>query len=584
MAFLGIFTEQAELSTQQLGDGDLHRLPPHLYTDGLVLEIYNYTKTKLMLTGAQRAGMFYAVAPNDQLIRTIIPDYLDGTIQRLKSKLTKLRLTKSNPRYLIEYGGVFKLIEGTLRNNQNAEPISMETAEVAVVANSTNNEPDVVDNRNQNTACKTATCEATKEHNTLLSKIKNKRKILADLDRRIIDKRHEFGHYSVKNVKRRKKRTTELLKKFKDSNCELNSQNSKLQQNEQTKDQLNGTIEEMKAVITDLQKRITEIEIKNEDLVAEMKRERVDKAKITRKMRTYRDKLESNKDCVPKTKFHMIRKELTEAKESLKYWQLEADKQRDGVKVVDLMEDKSYNIETRMLVTELTGLEIAQSKISPVIEAVGRNLFGVSFPRLPDAKTVRNMNNEAHFIGKKFIADKLLQAKNITIDTDGTSRKRKNLLDTTVYCNPGGAICLSFEQVANETSETIADTVINQLTELKIVNKSENYLLDVVEKISAYMSDLAANEKKKDRLLDNWIAKTLSDDNTDTRVKQKVHHFFCMAHVLLGFHKNVSDVISALQKELEKAEGKFGRDKMPWPKWSGANSIVERVPRRTRLG
>ena len=41
---------------------------------------------------------------------------------------------------------------------------------------------------------------------------------------------------------------------------------------------------------------------------------------------------------------------------------------------------------------------------------------------------------------------------------------------------------------------------------------------------------------------------------------EKVHHMFCMAHVLLGYHRDMSQGLFKLQKEYVEVNGPLGRD------------------------
>jgi hypothetical protein len=49
------------------------------------------------------------------------------------------------------------------------------------------------------------------------------------------------------------------------------------------------------------------------------------------------------------------------------------------------------------------------------------------------------------------------------------------------------------------------------------------------------MRDLAANEHKADKLLEDW-PKGVLEQCSDESQQTEVLHFHCIAHVLLGFH------------------------------------------------
>ena len=74
------------------------------------------------------------------------------------------------------------------------------------------------------------------------------------------------------------------------------------------------------------------------------------------------------------------------------------------------------------------------------------------------------------------------------------------------------------------------------------------------------MSDRASNEKASDRKICEWHDEVLNNSNSESNeLGQEIHHFFCMAHCLLGFHTHSRKELQAQQSELE-VDGKLGRD------------------------
>lgn len=69
-------------------------------------------------------------------------------------------------------------------------------------------------------------------------------------------------------------------------------------------------------------------------------------------------------------------------------------------------------------------------------------------------------------------------------------------------------------------------------------------------------------------------------DKCDDDQKQKVHHFHCMAHVLLGFHRYACCDLKSLENKLINQNGPLGRDALPQFKfWTKKGTSVERVTR-----
>ena len=78
-------------------------------------------------------------------------------------------------------------------------------------------------------------------------------------------------------------------------------------------------------------------------------------------------------------------------------------------------------------------------------------------------------------------------------------KKVQKLLNTTVTLDSGKTVSLGFRLVANETSETISNITkchIEELAKAAVEDDPESFIQPVLQKLSFYMSDRAANEKK----------------------------------------------------------------------------------------
>ena len=81
-------------------------------------------------------------------------------------------------------------------------------------------------------------------------------------------------------------------------------------------------------------------------------------------------------------------------------------------------------------------------------------------------------------------------------------------------------------------------------------------------------------------MLNEWHDSLLAD--CDEQQKKAIHHFHCMAHVLLGFHKYICDYLKDLEKNLVEATGPLGRDALPiFKTWSKKSTALERGVRTT---
>ena len=110
--------------------------------------------------------------------------------------------------------------------------------------------------------------------------------------------------------------------------------------------------------------------------------------------------------------------------------------------------------------------------------------------------------------------------------------------------------------------------------------ESEDNIRKTLSKLAFTMSDRANNMKLADKLLNEWHDSLLAD--CDEQQKKAVHHFHCMAHVLLGFHNYICDDLKDLEKSLVEATGPLGGNVLPiFKTWSKKSTALERGVRTT---
>ena len=570
---LGPYTTAAELTTEDLEKGSLRAISRSLCTNGLVLELF-----KLKYSCKKFAELLYDIAPDSSMRRTVPAEAIRKKIVDLKKKLTKIARNSKKHKVLLDQ--IFILFDGLpmIGNEEGVgEHVSSSVPTLASfevqstempVGDSDSTSVEVENTQlpvgdsdstcmevgniqmpvgDLDSPCSVVTCEVTKTHNILLRDISLKRKHLAVLDELYASKQSKMGRYSIRNVNKRDKRAQETISKITASMKQLKTTET-------------ATTKQKKG---------------KKKLKVKLGLQRTEIGMLKRKVRLLSKRLHSHRSCVPLSKYKQMKRELTVSNQFL---EVQVDKQQDKNLCIDLCNEKGYTIETRMLVTELTGLEVAQSKIPAVIEAVARNLFGTSVQKLPDAKTIRNINDEGHYLAKKFIAEKLDQSKSIGCGRDGTTRKHVKILDTSLISDDGSIMSVGFTEVASETSDTIAYIFkghIEELSSMLPIPEEGNKLCDLVEHLTFCMSDRAANEKKSNRLIAEWRSEVLL---ANKRPVVEVQNFYCMAHVLLGMHKNLIDEVKSLQVSLETNE-KLGRDKLEVCKNFFWESVFTRVPR-----
>ena len=250
----------------------------------------------------------------------------------------------------------------------------------------------------------------------------------------------------------------------------------------------------------------------------------------------------------------------------------------------------AYSYDTRLGAIELLSLEVAAEKVPKVIQAVGSHVFKQKFSEaeLPSKTSVQNMADEGHFIAQSYISSRLQNTEYWGIHKDGTSRNKRKLLDTSITLSSGENFSLGFSCVAIETGDAISNTTKSKLTELSHANlatterlnlatpsEGEAYMYDILEKLSYYMSDRAANEKSN-KILNEWRDEVLAS-NTSENVHSAVESFHCTDHVLLGFHSSTEKELKKQQVELSP-DHPLGRDSLPqfnfWRKDLAACRVV----------
>ena len=111
---------------------------------------------------------------------------------------------------------------------------------------------------------------------------------------------------------------------------------------------------------------------------------------------------------------------------------------------------------------------VSAGKCSTVIQVVARHSFGVEDKNedLPSLQTSINICVEGHALTKMQVAEKLLQANNFTLHTDGTSRGGKKIVGHQVSLDSGESLSLGFSTVASEDAATMLEITIGLLQDI----------------------------------------------------------------------------------------------------------------------
>ncbi|VDI62735.1 aubergine [Mytilus galloprovincialis] len=243
-------------------------------------------------------------------------------------------------------------------------------------------------------------------------------------------------------------------------------------------------------------------------------------------------------------------RELSVANDQLDIIQAENQNKKDSTK-----EGFRYSDSMRTCIMDLHGSDISANKISNVINIVSNNLFDSVPSDLPCRSTISNICDEGHVLAKHHVSETLANCQQFDIFSDGTGREGKKIIDLGVHTK-SGTLSLGYKSVAREDSDTVAQTIkdsLNEFADLQSISINKLLL-----QLTAMMSDRSSVMKKTNEIIDEWRKLKLTEDLNENDIS-KLNFFYCSAHVLLGFH---NEITKSLQ-ELAKQNPPIGRDSLP---------------------
>ena len=142
---------------------------------------------------------------------------------------------------------------------------------------------------------------------------------------------------------------------------------------------------------------------------------------------------------------------------------------------------------------------------------------------------------------KLFTADQIVNSDHFGWSKDGTSRNKQKILENTITLHNGVILPTWFHNVCRESAEDISDSVKRELKELSAIldeaDINDGHIRhEILNKLSYFMTDRAANEKLSNRNLIIWDRSEVNNDSLPI-----LFSLHCMAHVLLGFQKYAAE-------------------------------------------
>ena len=544
---LGAHCANAGVSVEALLGTTSLELPKNKYTCGLILELNRYSKRK-QLSDNNFYEWIKKTSPPDSMVEQKL---VLTAVKNLKDYRDVLRRGKKKSDIEILESKIF-LAEQWCTNSCDLETVENIPGCKFSSANKTHNELHATNEKDSRKLNNHLQSEINKKkrHLSLIKGQINKSKMLEE------KRKKKLGRFDPKNVKRREER---LRKQTAELSFQLKQEREMAEIKKKSHENLEFDLEQSKCSLVKEQKMKSYYKLKAKSL-----KNRLSKLR------------EGNKANEPDiiNHIHDLENENQIMKEQL------------AERRVVTKHKGSFSDNIRQCVIELLGLEVASDKVSSVIKTVSKHIFNYNFvnQELPTGSTIRYIADEGQALAKQFIGKEMAECEGWGTNRDGTTRRKEKLLDTTVTLSSGKVYSLGFSKVAHETGEKIAEVTRDAISEVSDIYCEGNdahiksYTVDLLLKLRYFMSDRAANEKKSNQVLAEWRDDMLKTVKSSEEI-EKVHSFYCSAHVLLGFHRNTVNAVSDILKETNNET--LGRDKMSIFKNFRKECPVTRVVRMT---
>jgi len=403
----------------------------------------------------------------------------------------------------------------------------------------------------ENIGGRTVRDETGKMVGSLTHEIAKKERHVKMLENKIESLKKDLVYYDPVNVRNRERNKNETIQKLRDN------LKDEVRAREKIISTYEATLVEKQTLIDSLNKRISELELELN--------ERDEKILKEQRLKSYY-RTKPEKDRASRKELNKLKRYISELENRL----VPADPNNAEVGVHEISglrnDDDSVTDKARLCIMDLLGLEVAISKVPEVIKAVGSYIFHVNFSQkeLPSRQTVLRISDEGQYLVKLYTAEKLQSSAHFGVNKDGTSRKKVKILETSVTLDSGQQLPLGFHRTAREDADTITHSVKTGLEELSVIlshstsdSTVDELRVSALAKLSFFMTDRAANEKKSNRQLTEWVNDEMMKAELPLKPVFSIH---CMAHVLLAFHKYGLDSLMELQNELVMDGPKLGRD------------------------
>ena len=216
-------------------------------------------------------------------------------------------------------------------------------------------------------------------------------------------------------------------------------------------------------------------------------------------------------------------------------------------------EKGKFRPETRLLVMDLISAGVSFTEIPTTLMYMCKFL-GKNYDRLPNERTVRNINDEMLILSQTQIKEKLTESKNTSMYTDETSKFCHK------YCgyhisDKDSIWVLGLREFASKSAQCTLDTlkqILGDIDECPVLGKTYKLITEVRNT----MSDRASTETKFNTLFEEYRQSILPEvvsgwenfSEDERAALMHVNHFFCGLHLLVGFAETSEKVLANFEK------------------------------------
>lgn len=220
------------------------------------------------------------------------------------------------------------------------------------------------------------------------------------------------------------------------------------------------------------------------------------------------------------------------------------------IKNVEIFDDtaNSYTPVFRQVVMKLTDMNVATSKIIPVINE-SLTLADKSLCKTPSRKTIENIVSEKVAVSQIQVGSQLRKKKHTTMYSDETRKFGKTFNSFLLSDDHKNIYMLGLREMSNKSSQTTLDTFkeilsdISDICDSSLENNEISHVYHILCNIRDFMTDrtktniaftdLLVEYRKQvmPEVIDSWDSLSSVQKNACC----KINNFFCGLHLLVNF-------------------------------------------------